>query len=80
MLTVPQSFLVIIVRSCSLLCEEANVSRGQTLDFQSTALPTELPSRDGSERQRLFSTCQIFLWSLTKKKNLTEVFYRQQTR
>jgi len=51
----------------------------RALGFQSTALPTELPSRDGSERQRLFSFCQIFLWSLTKKKNLTEVFYRQQT-
>jgi hypothetical protein len=28
---------------------------GQTLDFQSTALPTELPSRDGADRVALWN-------------------------
>jgi hypothetical protein len=47
------------------------------VDFQSTALPTELPSRFGYERQRLFSACQIFLRSPTKKENVTAVRNRR---
>ncbi len=44
-LTVPRSCLFFYNHACSQPCEGANVSQGQTLDFQSTALPTELPSR-----------------------------------
>src|SRR5882757_7758742 len=43
-------------------------SNRRHVDFQSTALPTELPSRFGHERRRPFSACQILLWSTTNKE------------
>jgi hypothetical protein len=52
-------------------------SNRRHVDFQSTALPTELPSRFGHERRRLFSACQILLWSTTKKEAVTTVRYRR---
>jgi hypothetical protein len=40
-------FTVVHVRNHT---RERMFHEGQTLDFQSTALPTELPSRDGADR------------------------------